>query len=170
MRIILSFNPESYGEKIRLYNLIFRKIGYLNIPFIQFTLNLQDISNIFIIKLAGEDIILYNISIRSLLLKLTLKNLSLVVQCFYTIITVFFNCFFKTLLKEIGVFSTVSSYFRVVESITQIIIYLHRFTQILKNFNTANLTQRLVTNLKFKKQLITYIQSIVRETVNFTLS
>ena len=139
--MISSFNPESYKKKIRLYNLIFRKIGHLGILFIQFTLNPQDISNIFIIKLTGEGIILYNISIRSLLLKLMLKNLSLVAQYFYIIIIiVFFNCFFKTLLKVVGIFNTISSYFKVVKSIIWIMIYLYKFAQILKNFNTANLT------------------------------
>ena len=34
IRIILSFNLESYREKIRLCNLIFRKIGCLGILFI----------------------------------------------------------------------------------------------------------------------------------------
>ena len=140
IRIISSFNLKSYRKKIRLHNLIFRKIGRLGILFIQFTLNPQDISNIFIIKLAGEDITLYNISIRLLLLKLILKNLSLVAQYFHIIITAFFNCFFKTLSKEVDIFSTISSHFKVVESITQIIMHLHRFAWILRNFNTANLT------------------------------
>jgi hypothetical protein len=56
MRIISSFNPESYGEKIRLRNLIFGKIGRLGIPLIWFTLNPQDIENTFVVKLAGEDV------------------------------------------------------------------------------------------------------------------
>jgi Helitron helicase-like domain at N-terminus len=34
MRIILSFNPESFGEKMRFRNLIFGKIGRLGIPLI----------------------------------------------------------------------------------------------------------------------------------------
>ena len=83
---------------------------------------------------------LYNISIRLLLLKLILKNLSLVAQYFYIIITAFFNCFFKTVSKKAGIFGIISSYFKVVESTTWIIIYLYRFAWILGNFNTANLT------------------------------
>lgn len=78
MRIISSFNPESYREKIRLRNLIFGKIGRLGIPLIWFTLNPQDIGNIFIVKLAGKDVVLDDIGVRSRLLKLTLKNPSLV--------------------------------------------------------------------------------------------
>jgi len=56
IRIISSFNPESFGEKIRFQNLIFRKIGHLGIPLIWFTLNPKDIGNIFIVKLAGEPV------------------------------------------------------------------------------------------------------------------
>jgi hypothetical protein len=78
MRIISSFNPESYGEKIRLRNLIFGKIGRLGIPLIWLTLNPRDIGNIFVVKLAGEDIELDDTRTRSRLLKLTLKNPSLV--------------------------------------------------------------------------------------------
>ena len=118
MRIISSFNPESYGEKIRLRNLIFGKIGRLGIPLIWFTLNPQDIGNIFVVKLAGEDVSFNNIGIQAMLLKLTLKNLSLVAQYFHAIVTAFFNCFFKSLVKDSGIFSTVSFYFGVVESMT----------------------------------------------------
>ena len=78
IRIISSFNPESYGEKIRLRNLIFGKIGRLRIPLIWFTLNPHDIGNIFVVKLAREDVILDDIGVKSRLLKLTLKNPSLV--------------------------------------------------------------------------------------------
>jgi hypothetical protein len=34
MRIISSFNPESFGEKMRFRNLIFGKIGRLGLPLI----------------------------------------------------------------------------------------------------------------------------------------
>jgi hypothetical protein len=108
MRIISSFNPESYGEKIRLRNLIFGKIGRLGIPLIWFTLNPQDIGNIFVVKLAGEDVPLDNAGNRLELIKLTLKNPALVAQYFHTIINAFFNCFFKSLAKEPGIFGTVS--------------------------------------------------------------
>jgi hypothetical protein len=47
MRIISSFNPESYGEKIRLQTLILGRLVVLGIPLIWFTLNPQDIGNIF---------------------------------------------------------------------------------------------------------------------------
>jgi hypothetical protein len=53
MRIISSFNPESFGEKMRFRNLILGKIGSLGIPLIWFTLNPKDIGNIFVVKLAG---------------------------------------------------------------------------------------------------------------------
>ena len=78
MRIISSFSLESYGEKIRLRNLIFGKIGRLGIPLIWFTLNPHDIGNIFVVKLVGEDVVLDDTGVRSRLLKLTLKNPSLV--------------------------------------------------------------------------------------------
>ena len=54
MRIISSFNPESFGEKMRFRNLIFGKIGRLGLPLIWFTLNPKDIGNIFVVRLAGE--------------------------------------------------------------------------------------------------------------------
>ena len=149
MRIILSFNLKFYREKIRLQNFIFKKIGRLKILFIQFTLNSYNIGNIFIVKLAGEDVILNNIGIKLYLFKLILKNLSLVAQYFYIIITAFFNCFFKCLFKEAGIFSTISSYFKIVELITQIILYLYRFAKLFKNFSIINLSKRLVSNSQF---------------------
>src|SRR5258706_6116447 len=85
MRIFSSFNPESYGEKIRLRNLLFGKIGRLGIPLIWFTLNPHDIRNIFVVKLAGADILLDDTDVKSRLLKLKLNNASLVAQYFSTI-------------------------------------------------------------------------------------
>ncbi|KAH8799116.1 hypothetical protein F5884DRAFT_758603 [Xylogone sp. PMI_703] len=168
MRIISSFNPESYGEKIRLRNLIFGKIGRLGIPLIWFTLNPHDIGNIFVVKLAGEDVALDNAGVKSRLLKLTLKNPSLVAQYFHTIITAFFDCFFKCLSGEAGIFGTVSSYFGVVESTTRMMLHLHGFAWLSGNFGAANLSQRLVSDIQFRDRVITYIQSIVKETVDLT--
>lgn len=170
MRIISSFNPESYGEKIRLRNLIFGKIGRLGIPLIWFTLNPHDIGNVFVVKLAGEDIPLDDTKIASRLLKLTLKNPSLVAQYFHTIITAFFDCFFKCLSREAGIFGSVSSYFGVVESTTRMMLHLHGFAWLSGNFGAANLSQRLVSDIEFRARVICYIQSIVRETVDLTTS
>jgi hypothetical protein len=169
MRIISSFNPESYGEKIGLRNLIFRKIGRLGIPLIWFTLNPHDIGNIFIIKLAGEDITLDDAGVKARLVKLTLKNPSLVAQYFHTIITAFFDSFFKCLSREAGIFGTVSSYFGVVESTTRMMMHLHGFAWLSGNFGAANLSQRLASDSEFRNRLITYIQTGVKKTVDLTL-
>jgi hypothetical protein len=41
---------------MRFRNLIFGKIGCLGIPLIWFMLNPKDIRNIFVVKLAGEEV------------------------------------------------------------------------------------------------------------------
>lgn len=48
-------------------------------------------------------------------------------------------------------------------------LHLHGFAWLSGNFGAANLSQRLVTNSQFRDRLITYIQSIVKETVDLTL-
>lgn len=169
MRIISSFNPQSYGEKIRLRNLLFGKIGRLGIPLVWFTLNPQDIGNIFVVKLAGERVSLDDVSVNSSLLRLTLKNPSLVAQYFHTIVTALFDCLFKTLSKDLGIFGSTSSHFGVVESTTRMMLHLHGFAWLSGNFGAANFAQRLIADPSFKDRLITYIQSIVRETVDLTL-
>jgi hypothetical protein len=78
MRIISSFNPESFREKIKFRNLIFSKIGCLGLLLIRFTLNLKDIGNIFVVRLAGKEVLLDEPGIKSKLLQLTIKNPSLV--------------------------------------------------------------------------------------------
>lgn len=78
MRMISSFNPESFGEKMRFRNLIFGKTARLRLPLIWFTLNPKDIGNVFVIRLAGEEISLEEPGIKSKLLQLTIKNPSLV--------------------------------------------------------------------------------------------
>jgi hypothetical protein len=49
-------------------NLIFGKIACLGLPLIWFTLNPKDIGNIFVVRLAGEDISLDKPGIKSKLL------------------------------------------------------------------------------------------------------
>lgn len=78
IRIISLFNLESFGEKMRFRNLIFGKIACLGLLFIWFTLNPKDIGNIFVVRLAGEEILLDEPGIKSKLLQLTIKNPSLV--------------------------------------------------------------------------------------------
>jgi hypothetical protein len=116
-----------------------------------------------VVKLAGEDISVDDVGVRSLLLYLTLKNSSLVAQDFHSIIIAFFDCFCKSLLKQAGIFDTVSSHFGVVESTTRMMMHLHGFAWVSGNFGAK--FQRLVTDLEFNEKLITYIRSIVRETV-----
>jgi hypothetical protein len=166
MRIISSFNPESFGEKMRFRSLIFGKIGRLGIPLIWFTLNPKDIGNIFVVKLAGEDVPLDNAGLKSVLLQMTLKNPSLVAQYFHQIVSAFFSCFFKTLSKEPGIFGTVTSHFGVVESTTRMMLHLHGFAWLAGNFGAATLSQRLTSDPSFKDRVLTYIRSIVRETVD----
>src|SRR5258706_12850496 len=169
MRIISSFNPESYGEKIRLRNLIFGKIGRLGIPLIWFTLNPKDIGNIFVVRLAGEEVSMDGTALGSKLLQLTLKNPSLVAQYFHVIVSAFFSCFFKTLSKEPGIFGTVTSHFGIVESTTRMMLHLHGFAWLAGNIGAANFHQRLKSDADFKDRVLTYISSIVRETVDLTL-
>jgi hypothetical protein len=140
MRIISSFNPESFGEKMRFWNLIFGKIGRLSIPLIWFTLNPKDIGNIFVVKLASEEVSLDGAGVKSVLLQMTLKNPSLVAQYFHVIVSAFFTCFFKTLSKEPGIFGTVTSHFGVVESTTRMMLHLHGFAWLAGNFGAANLS------------------------------
>jgi hypothetical protein len=127
MRIISSFNPESFGEKMKFRNLIFGKVARLGIPLIWFTLNPKDIGNIFVVRLAGEEISLDESSIKSKLLQLTIKNPSLIAQFFHVVITSFFTCFLKTLSRESGIFGTVASHFGIVESTTRMMLHLHGF-------------------------------------------
>ena len=169
MRIISSFNPESFGEKMRFRNLIFGKIARLGLPLIWFTLNPKDIGNIFVVRLAGEEISLDEPGIKSKLLQLTIKNPSLVAQFFHVVITSFFACFFKTLSKEPGIFGTVSSHFGIVESTTRMMLHLHGFAWLAGGIGAANLHQRLKSDPDFKDRILTYIRSIIRETVDLTL-
>ena len=84
--IISSFNPESFGEKMRFRNLTFGKIARLGLPLIWFILNPKDIGNIFLVRLAGEEISLDEPGVKSKLLQLTIKNPSLVAQLFHVVI------------------------------------------------------------------------------------
>lgn len=169
MRLISSFNPESFGEKMRFRNLLFGKIGRLGLPLIWFTLNPKEIGNILVVKLSGEEISLDEPGLRSKLLQLTIKNPSLVAQFFHVVITSFFSCFFKTLSKEPGTFGTVSSHFGIVESTTRMMLHLHGFAWLAGNIGAADLHQRLKSDTDFKNRVLVYIRSIVRGTVDLTL-
>jgi hypothetical protein len=49
------------------------------------------------------------------------------------------------------------------------ILYLYGFAWLSKNFGAINLSQRLVSDSQFKDRLITYIESIIKETVDLIL-
>lgn len=68
MRIISSFNLESFREKMKFRNLIFSKIACLKLLLVWFILNPKDISNIFIVRLTSEEILLDEPGIKSKLL------------------------------------------------------------------------------------------------------
>jgi hypothetical protein len=108
---------------MKFRNLIFGKIGRLGLLLIWFTLNPKDIGNIFVVRLAGDEISLDEPGVKSKLLQLTIKNLNLVAQYFHVVVTSFFSCFFKTLSKEPGIFGTVTSHFGIVESTTQMMLH-----------------------------------------------
>ncbi|KAH9203840.1 hypothetical protein DL95DRAFT_377440, partial [Leptodontidium sp. 2 PMI_412] len=154
---------------MKFRNLIFGKIARLGIPLIWFTLNPKDIGNIFVVRLAGEEILLDEPGIKSKLLQLTIKNPSLVAQFFHVVVTSFFTCFFKTLSREPGIFGTVGSHFGIVESTTRMMLHLHGFARLAGNFGAANLHQRLLSDPEFKDRILSYIRSIIRETVDLTL-
>jgi hypothetical protein len=115
-----------------------------------------------VVKLAGQEVSLDGTGVKSALLQMTLKNPSLVAQYLFT-------CFFKTLLKEPGIFGTVTSHFGVVESTTRMMLHLHGFAWLAGNFGAANLSEKLTSDLDFKNRVLTYIRSIVRETVDISL-
>ena len=62
------FNPELFREKMRFRNLIFGKIACLRLPLIWFTLNLKDIGNVFVVRLASKEILLDELGVKSKLL------------------------------------------------------------------------------------------------------
>jgi S-formylglutathione hydrolase FrmB len=84
-------------------------------------------------------------------------------------VTSFFRCFFKTLSKERGIFGTVTSHFGIVESTTRMMLHLHGFAWLAGNFGAATLYQRLKSDPEFKDRIISYIRSIVRETVDMSV-
>ena len=170
MRIISSFKPEFFGEKMKFRDLIFGKNGRLGLPLIWFTLNPKDIGNTFVVRLAGEEISLDETGVKSKLLQLTIKNPSLVAQFFHVVITSFFTCFFRTLSGEPGIFGTVTSHFGIVESTTRMMLNLHGFAWLAGNFGAATLYQRPKSDSEFKNRIISYgyIRSIVRETVDLS--
>jgi len=80
-----------------------------------------------VIKFAEEKIVLNKLDFKSKLLQLTIKNPNLVAQFFHVVVIFFFSYFFKTLSRKPGIFGTVASHFKIVELITRMMLYLHRF-------------------------------------------
>jgi hypothetical protein len=109
-----------------------------------------------------------SIKVKSVLLQMTLKNPSLMAQYFHVIVSAFFTYFFKTLSKDPGIFGTVTSHFGVMESTTRMMLHLHEFAWLARNFGVVNLSQRLTSDSAFKDRVLS-IQSIVKKTIDFSL-
>ena len=59
--------------------------------------------------------------------------------------------------------------FLIVESTTRMMLHLHGFAWLAGNIGAANFHQRLKSDADFKDRILTYIRSIIRETVDLTL-
>ena len=73
-----------------------------------------------------------------------MSNLSEVLgpRFFRIIVTAFFNCFFRTLTGEPGIFDIVTSYFGALKSTIRIMLYLHWFAWLAENFGAADLSRQ----------------------------
>ncbi|KAE9362579.1 hypothetical protein N431DRAFT_319705, partial [Stipitochalara longipes BDJ] len=117
MRLLSSYNPESFGRKLAQRHVLMGHVVLLGAPSFWFTINPTDLNNPLILRLAGVTITpnLTKAQVSELRRRHALGNPALVAQYFDIVIRSFFDHLLCSATGEVGILGPIVSHFGVVE-------------------------------------------------------
>ena len=168
MRLISSYNPESYGRKVAKRHLLFGHIVRYGIPAIWFTINPGDLRNPVILRVAGVYICpqLSRAELNNLRRIHAIGNPTIVAQYFHFVLDSFFKKLLCTDSGEVGILGEISNHFGVVESNSRHMLHLHGFLWVTGNMDFLKLQQRVLADEDFRNRLSTYMKATICEVVD----
>ena len=166
VRLISTYTPESFGQKLAMRHLLWGSIVRFGIPAIWFTLNPADLSSPLIMNLAGILEIPVPQSASDTIRRTAVGNPVVVAEFFHLTMKAFFTAFLRTGTGESGILGEVSHYAGVVETNGRGMLHLHGFIWLTGNLDFPILRQKLLSDPEFKGRLVEYLQSIISESVD----
>src|SRR5467141_2015715 len=158
MRLISSYNPESYGRKVAKRHLLFGHVVRYGIPTIWFTINPADLKNPVVLRSRTD--------LNNLRRIHAIGNPTIVAQYFHFVIESFFKKLVCTDSGEVGILGEISNHFGVVESNSRHMLHLHGFLWVTGNMDFLKLQERVLADLDFRNRLCDYMKTIICEVVD----
>jgi helitron helicase-like protein len=168
VRLISSYNPESYGRKVAKRHLLFGHIVRYGIPAIWFTINPGDLRNPIVLRVAGVYICpqLSRGELNKLRRIHAIGNPTIVAQYFHFVLDSFFKKLLCTDSGEVGILGEISNHFGVVESNSRHMLHLHGFLWVTGNMDFLKLQERVLADDEFRNRLSTYMKATICEVVD----
>lgn len=173
MRMISSFTPESWGQKLHLRHLLFAKIVRLALPAIWFTINPSDLHNPLVLRLAGVDLSVGIENVPNIDRIRAMKDPVVIAEFFDMVVSNFFASLVRSQgaslrcqSSKMGVLGRAIDHFGVVESTQRQMLHLHGFVWLNGNEGLDKMSVRIQTDTAFKDRVLNYLGSIVSESLD----
>jgi uncharacterized protein DUF6570/helitron helicase-like protein len=168
MRLISTYNPESFGRKLAKRHQLFGQIVRFGIPAIWFTINPSDLKNPVVLRVAGVDIHphMERCELNRLRRLHAIGNPTIVAQYFHFVVESFFKKLLCTDSGKIGILGDISNHFAVVEENNRHMLHLHGFAWVTGNMIFTKLQDRVLADLEFRNRLVSYLQTAISEVVD----
>ena len=168
MRLISSYNPESFGRKLAQRHVLFGHVVRFGCPAFWFTINPQDFRNPVILRIAGVEILpnLTSTQKRELRQLHAVGNPALVAEYFHIVVDAFFKKLLRSDQDELGILGSISNHFGVVESNTRLMHHLHGFAWLTGNLDFDTLGERVLASQPFRNRMAAYMQTVVTEMID----
>ena len=145
LRLISSFNPESFGQKLLIWHEILGQISRWSILAWWVIINPLDLRNSIVLELIGVrfDTSLSPIVVQVLRQQIVISNPVCVTVFFRIILELFFSYLLRLTSSEIGILSKIVNYFGVVEENSYLTLYLYTLVWVGGNMEFNKLYTRI---------------------------
>jgi hypothetical protein len=168
LRVISSYNPESFGRKLSVRHKILGQISRWGIPAWWVTINPSDLRNSIVIELAGVrfDASLSRAAAQKIRQQTAIGNPACVAVFFRIIVESFFSCLLRSASGEMGIFGKIVNHFGVVEENGRLALHLHALAWVGGNMEFNTLHLRIREDEAFRARMIDHMESIISESVD----
>ncbi|PMD37128.1 hypothetical protein L207DRAFT_585483 [Hyaloscypha variabilis F] len=168
VRLVSSYNPESFGKKLAMRHVLMGHVVLHGAPAFWFTINPTDLNSPLVLRMAGVHVTphLTKAQLSDLRRRSAMGNLGLVAQYFDNVIQSFFKHLLCSATEKVGILGPIVSHFGVVETNARKMYYLYGFAWLAGNIDFDKLGVRVIRSPDFRNRLASYLTSVVTEQID----
>ena len=168
MRMVSRHNPESWGEKLQIRNILFANIIRYGLPAIWFTINPADLHNPLVLSIAGINFSEHHAfsDLKRRIRIEAIKDPAVMAEFFNLSVNAFFQSLIQSGQDRLGIFGKVVAHFGVVESNKRMMLHLHGFIWLEGNEGIHLMSERLLTDISYQERVLKYVSSIICQEVD----